>query len=197
MHGAPAKTCSRTTATAASLPGAVQENDGVLEREFTLGEISGFLWTPGSTPAPPFLSGHNDGLHQRLPRLVARARHYPADYGFAVATIDALGHCDRPRSVADEQARADLRGTRDRPDPLRTADRLVFQVYVRCIRWPGAELGLSHVQPGDRPADQHPLDLARALEDGEDSELRGSFRSSAACRPRGISTDPARAVREE
>ena len=27
-------------------------DDGVLEREFTLGEIPGILWTPGSAPAP-------------------------------------------------------------------------------------------------------------------------------------------------
>ncbi|MFC9859972.1 MULTISPECIES: hypothetical protein [unclassified Streptomyces] len=36
----------------------------------------------------------------RLPRLVARARHYAAQYGFAVAAIDAPGHGDRPRSAA-------------------------------------------------------------------------------------------------
>jgi hypothetical protein len=46
-------------------------DDGVLEREFTLGEIPGVLWTPESAPAPLILSGHNGGLHKRLPRLVA------------------------------------------------------------------------------------------------------------------------------
>jgi hypothetical protein len=50
-------------------------DDGVLEREFTLGEVPGVLWTPESAPAPLILSGHNGGLHKRLPRLVARARH--------------------------------------------------------------------------------------------------------------------------
>ncbi len=84
-------------------------DNGVLEREFTLGEIPGVLWTPGAAPAPLILNGHNGGLHKRLPRLVARARHYAAQYGFAVAAIDAPGHGDRPRSAADEQARADLR----------------------------------------------------------------------------------------
>jgi hypothetical protein len=82
---------------------------GVLERDFTLGEIPGVLWMPGSAPAPLILSGHNGGLHKRLPRLVARARHYAAEYGFAVAAIDAPGHGDRPRSAVDEQHRADLR----------------------------------------------------------------------------------------
>jgi dienelactone hydrolase len=84
-------------------------DDGVLEREFTLGEIPGVLWTPGSASAPLILSGHNGGLHKREPRLVARARHYAAEYGFAVAAIDAPGHGDRPRSAAGDQARADLR----------------------------------------------------------------------------------------
>jgi hypothetical protein len=48
-------------------------------------------------------------LHKRLPRLVARARHYAAKYGFAAAAIDAPGHGDRPHSAVDEQARADFR----------------------------------------------------------------------------------------
>ena len=93
-------------------------DDGVLEREFTLGEIPGLLWTPGSAPAPLILSGHNGGLHKRLPRLVARARHYAAKYGFAVAAIDAPGHGDRPRSAVDEQARADLRRALQAGEPV-------------------------------------------------------------------------------
>ena len=84
-------------------------DDGALEREFTLGEIPGILWTSGSVPAPLILIGHPGGLHMRLPRLVARARHYAAEYGFAVAAIDAPGCGERPRSAADEQSRADLR----------------------------------------------------------------------------------------
>jgi len=93
-------------------------DDGVLEREFTLGEIPGVLWTPGSAPVPLILSGHNGGLHKRLPRLVARARHYAAEYGFAVAAIDAPGHGDRPRSAVDEQARADLRRALEAGEPV-------------------------------------------------------------------------------
>jgi pimeloyl-ACP methyl ester carboxylesterase len=84
-------------------------DDDVLERDFALGEIPGVLWTAGSAPAPLILIGHNGGLHKRLPRLVERARHYAAEYGFAVAAIDAPGHGDRPRSAADDQLRADLR----------------------------------------------------------------------------------------
>ncbi|MFD7963684.1 dienelactone hydrolase family protein [Streptomyces zaomyceticus] len=83
-------------------------DDGVIEREFTLGEIPGTLWTPASAaPAPLILMAHNNGLPKGAARLVARARHSAA-HGYAVATIDAPGCGDRPRSDADEQARADI-----------------------------------------------------------------------------------------
>ncbi|MFD8865520.1 dienelactone hydrolase family protein [Streptomyces sp. NPDC059590] len=93
-------------------------DDGVLEREFTLGEIPGILWTSGSAPAPLILIGHNGGLHKREARLVARARHCAAEYGYAVAAIDHPGHGERPRSAADEQARADLRRAMAAGEPV-------------------------------------------------------------------------------
>jgi pimeloyl-ACP methyl ester carboxylesterase len=107
-------------------------DDGVLEREFTLGEVPGILWTPGSAlaPAPLILIGHNGGLHKREPRLVARARHYAAQYGFAVAAIDAPGHGDRPRSAVDEQVRADLRRAREAGDPI---DELLDALIVPLV----------------------------------------------------------------
>src|SRR4030095_1895099 len=87
-------------------------DDGVLERGFTLGEIPGILWTPGSAsasaPAPLILLGHPGGLHRLRPRLVARARR-PAAEGFAAATIELPWSGNRPRSAAAEEARADLR----------------------------------------------------------------------------------------
>ncbi|MEW2051631.1 alpha/beta hydrolase [Streptomyces sp. NPDC005476] len=88
-------------------------DDGVLEREFTLDEIPGLLWTPASAsasaPAPLILLGHPPlGLRKMYPRLVARARQAAAD-GFAAATIELPGSGDRPRWPAVEQARADLR----------------------------------------------------------------------------------------
>ncbi len=74
-------------------------DDGVLEREFTLGEIPGILWTPGSASAPLILLGHPGGLHKMYPLLVARARHAAAE-GFAAATIELPWSGDRPRSAA-------------------------------------------------------------------------------------------------
>jgi pimeloyl-ACP methyl ester carboxylesterase len=95
-----------------------RRDDGVLEREFTLGEIPGILWTAGTAPAPLILIGHNGGLHKRESRLVARARHSAARYGYAVAAIDAPGHGDRPRSAVDEQSRADLRRAMAAGEPV-------------------------------------------------------------------------------
>jgi dienelactone hydrolase len=93
-------------------------DDGVLEREFTLGEIPGTLWTAESTaPAPLILMAHNNGLPKGDSRLMARARNSAA-YGYAVASIDAAGCGGRPRSAADEQARADLRRAMQAGEPV-------------------------------------------------------------------------------
>jgi dienelactone hydrolase len=84
---------------------------GVVECDFTLGEVTGVLWSPtsGSEHAPLVLMGHGGGLHKKTPELLARARHYVTTHGFTVAAIDAPGHGDRPRTVEDEQVRADLK----------------------------------------------------------------------------------------
>ncbi|MFF9056566.1 dienelactone hydrolase family protein [Streptomyces erythrochromogenes] len=93
-------------------------DDGVLAREFTLGEIPGTLWTPASAaPVPLILMAHNNGLPKSADRLVARARHCAAA-GYAVASIDAAGCGDRPRTAADEQARAELRRAMQAGEPV-------------------------------------------------------------------------------
>ena len=81
-------------------------DDGVLEREFTLGDIPGILWTPasGAAPAPLILMGHPGGVRKMYPRLVARARHAAAS-GYAAVTIELPGGGDRPRIAAVEEAR--------------------------------------------------------------------------------------------
>ncbi|MER5757894.1 alpha/beta hydrolase [Streptomyces sp. NPDC002082] len=93
-------------------------DDGVIEREFTLGEIPGTLWTPESAvPLPLILMAHNNGLPRNQSRLVARARHSAAA-GYAVATIDAAGCGGRPRSATDEQARGELRRAMQAGEPV-------------------------------------------------------------------------------
>jgi hypothetical protein len=109
-------------------------DDGVLERDFTLGEIPGVLWTPATGTAPLILIGHNGGLHKRLPRLVARARRYAAEYGFAAAAVDAPGHGDRPRGAADEQARADLRHALAAGEPVdEIVDALLLPLVEKAV----------------------------------------------------------------
>ena len=112
-------------------------DDGVLEREFILGEIPGILWTPGSTsvPVPLVLLGHPPlGLRRMYPRLVARARHSAAE-GFAAATIELPGSGDRPRRAAAEQAGADLRRALAAGGPVsdEIIDALILPLVDRAV----------------------------------------------------------------
>ncbi|WP_431947602.1 alpha/beta hydrolase [Micromonospora marina] len=113
--------------------------DGVLEREFTLGEIPGILWTPAaasaSAPVPLILLGHPPlGLHRMYPRLAARAQQAAAD-GFAAATIELPGSGVRPRWAAAEQARADLRRVMEAGEPVRAEiiDALVLPLVDKAV----------------------------------------------------------------
>jgi hypothetical protein len=111
-------------------------DEGVVEREFTVGEIPGILWTPGSAPAPAplILLGHPGGLHTMYPRLVERARVCTAEYGFAAATIELPGSGDRPRSSDAEQARADLRRALAAGEPVHEiVDRLILPLVERAV----------------------------------------------------------------
>ena len=111
-------------------------DDGVLEREFTLGEVPGILWTPGSAsaPTPLILVGHPGGLHKLHPRLAGRARHYAAEYGFAAAAIELPGSGDRPRWAAAEQARADLRRAMEAGPPAgEIIDALVLPLVEKAV----------------------------------------------------------------
>ncbi|MER6073619.1 alpha/beta hydrolase [Streptomyces sp. NPDC001817] len=117
-------------------------DDGVLEREFTLGEIPGILWTPASAsaPAPLILLGHPGGLHKMYPRLAARARHSAAE-GFAAATIELPGSGERPRWPATEQARADLRRALEAGEPVddEIIDALILPLVEKAVpEWRGA-----------------------------------------------------------
>ncbi|MFR9772810.1 dienelactone hydrolase family protein [Nocardia sp. SC052] len=111
-------------------------DDDILEREFTLGEVPGVLWTPGSAsaPAPLILIGHPGGLDKMYPRLIARARHSVAE-GFAAATIELPGSGDRPRSAAAEQVRADLHRVLRAGEPVTDdiVDRLVLPLVDQAV----------------------------------------------------------------
>ncbi len=111
---------------------------GVLEREFTLGDIPGILWTPpsatGSAPAPLILVGHPGGLRAMYPRLAARAG-YSAAQGFAGATIELPGSGDRPRLAEVEHGRAELRGALAAGEPVGddVVERLVLPLVEAAV----------------------------------------------------------------
>ena len=86
---------------------------GVVEQHFVLDEIPGVLWTPegGLGTRPLILMGHGGGQHKKAPDIVAGARRFTAECGYAVAAVDVPGHGDRPtheeydRIVTENQAR--------------------------------------------------------------------------------------------
>jgi dienelactone hydrolase len=84
---------------------AETSSNGVIERDFTVGEVTGALWSPepGSDRAPLVLMGHGGGNHRKHPAMTGRAHRIVAGCGFHVATIDAPGHGARPRTAYDEQ----------------------------------------------------------------------------------------------
>jgi dienelactone hydrolase len=110
-------------------------DDGVVEREFTINEVPGILWTPGtaSAPVPLILLGHPGGLDKMYPRLADRARRSAVN-GFAAATIELPGSGDRPRSADAEQARADLRRALSAGEPVdEIVDRLVLPLVEKAV----------------------------------------------------------------
>jgi len=112
---------------------ATSSSAGVLERDFLVGEVPGVLWSPVSPAghAPLVLMGHGGGLHKKTPAQAARARDTVTSWGYHVAAIDAPGHGERPRSAADEQARADMRSAMTAGDHERF--RTVSIDYVRSL----------------------------------------------------------------
>ncbi|MGW0324334.1 alpha/beta hydrolase family protein [Nocardia sp. NPDC003183] len=96
-------------------------SNGVAERHFTLGEITGVLWSRAAdsgTIAPVVLMGHGGGQHKQAPGIVARAQHFVTACGFTVVAIDAPGHGGRPRTPADDDLIAALRHARAADEPV-------------------------------------------------------------------------------
>jgi dienelactone hydrolase len=98
--------------------------DGVLERVFTVGDVPGVLWSPGSdgdgSPdrAPLVLLGHGGGNHKQHPAMVGRARRLALAGGFHVACIDAPGHGDRPRTQRDWHEITTISMAMDKGEPV-------------------------------------------------------------------------------
>jgi hypothetical protein len=94
-------------------------SNGVIERTFTLDDVTGVLWSPesGSNGAPLILAGHPGGLDKKAPGHVARAHSSVTTHGFHVASIDAPGHGGRPRSAQDQRMVAEFQQARAEGSP--------------------------------------------------------------------------------
>lgn len=87
--------------------------DGVHQQFFTLDELPGVLWTPEGCvgPRPLILIGHGGGQRKDDPDVVALARRFVTELGFAAVAVDAPNHGDRPedekytRIATENQAR--------------------------------------------------------------------------------------------
>ncbi|TGN79520.1 alpha/beta hydrolase [Streptomyces bauhiniae] len=90
---------------------AESSSDGILERDFTVGDVPGILWSPAAAtgPAPLVLMGHGGGAAKRHRAMAGRARLLVTGCGFHAAVLDAPGHGDRPRSARDAEDVAALR----------------------------------------------------------------------------------------
>jgi hypothetical protein len=115
-------------------------SDGITEREFTLRDFSGILWTPAvassSTPVPLILMGQPGGfgIRRMYPRLVARARSAAAQ-GFAAVAVEPPGSGSRPPLPGAERAHADLRraisiGEQPEADVI---DRLILPLVDQAV----------------------------------------------------------------
>ncbi|MFE3289300.1 alpha/beta hydrolase [Rhodococcus sp. NPDC059234] len=94
-------------------------SNGVIERTFTLDDVTGVLWSPesGSAGAPVILAGHPGGLDKKAPGHVARAHSSVTRDGFHVVSIDAPGHGDRARNAQDQRLVAEFRQARAEGSP--------------------------------------------------------------------------------
>ncbi|MFF5403492.1 alpha/beta hydrolase [Streptomyces misionensis] len=99
---------------------AQSSSDGIVERDFAVGDIPGVLWSPeaGSHRAPLVLMGHGGGTHKKWPGMVGRAHRLVTAGGFHVAVIDAPGHGERPRTPTDEREVAALRRAQESGEPV-------------------------------------------------------------------------------
>jgi hypothetical protein len=95
-------------------------SNGVIERTFRLGEITGVIWSPASgiVGKPVLLTGHSGGMHKKAPGLIASALHSVTTYGFTVAAIDAPGHGDRQRNLEDQRWTGAIHRARTAGEPI-------------------------------------------------------------------------------
>ncbi|MEZ0110025.1 pimeloyl-ACP methyl ester carboxylesterase [Catenulispora sp. EB89] len=109
-------------------------SDGVIERFFTHEDAHGVVWSPSEAAAPRasplILLGHGGGQHKAADALVARARRYVTDGGFAVAAIDMPGYGDRPHTERGRQLLGAIRERSAAGEAPLAADVVRFNTEV-------------------------------------------------------------------
>ena len=107
-------------------------SDGVTERLFTLDEIPGVLWTPeeANGTRPLILMGHGGGQHKKAPGILARARRFAAEGGFAVAAIDVPNHGGRPTDEAFDRIAAEYRARAAAGEDTAELDTAMYRLLV-------------------------------------------------------------------
>jgi pimeloyl-ACP methyl ester carboxylesterase len=106
--------------------------DGVTEQLFTLDEIPGVLWTPEDADGtrPLILMGHGGGQHKKAPAILARARRFAADGGFAVASIDVPNHGERPTDEAFDRIATEYRARAAAGEDTAALDTAMYTLVV-------------------------------------------------------------------
>ncbi|WP_430379765.1 dienelactone hydrolase family protein [Streptomyces sp. B1-3] len=105
---------------------------GVVEQPFTLGEVPGVLWTPEGARGtrPLILMGHGGGQHKKAPGILARARRFAAEGGFAVAAIDVPNHGERPTAPEFDRLAADYRARVRAGEDTASLDTALYTLVV-------------------------------------------------------------------
>ncbi len=99
---------------------ATTSSNGIVGRDFTVGDIPGVLWSPapGDQRAPLVLLGHGGGTHKKAPAMSGRAERIVTGCGFHVAVIDAPGHGGRPVTPHDEREIAVMQAAMAAGEPV-------------------------------------------------------------------------------
>ena len=143
-------------------------SDGVSERLFTLGEIPGVLWTPEDARGtrPLILMGHGGGQHKKAPGILARARRFVAEGGFAVAAIDVPNHGERATDEEFDRIAAEYRARMAAGEDTAALDTALYTLVVgqAVAEWQAVLTAVQQLdQVGGGPAGYWGVSLGCAL----------------------------------
>jgi alpha-beta hydrolase superfamily lysophospholipase len=144
-------------------------SDGVTQRLFTVGDAPGVVWAPAHAtgPRPLILLGHGGGAHKTAPSILARARRYVTDGGYAVAAIDMPGWGGRPMPAECAPFNAEIEELNAVGKPLGDAfaRRGVIVATIAIPEWQATIDALTTLDwiGADGPIGYHGLSLGSAI----------------------------------